>query len=79
MFDFETRVGSGSGSGMLRLVQDSDGTWKSGMIYTALLDLKDFKENTGLRRPHRGNDSLAGGAIKGNWFERRQRQIEFLV
>ena len=76
MFDFETRVGSGSG--MLRLVQDSDGAWKGGMIYTALQDLKDFPEATGSRRAHGGNNSLVGGTIKGNWFERRQRQAEFI-
>lgn len=76
MFDFHTRVGSGSG--MLRLVQDSDGVWKGCMMYTALQELKDFKETTGLRRAHGGNNSLVGGTIKGNWYERRQRQIEFV-
>jgi hypothetical protein len=76
MFDFQTRVGSGSG--MLRLIQNSDGSWKGCMMYTALQDLKDFKENTGLRRAHGGNNSLVDGAIKGNWLERRQRQVEFV-
>ena len=76
MFDFQTRAGSGSG--MLRLVQDLDGSWKGCMMYTALQDLKDFKESTGLRRAHGGNNSLVGGTIKGNWLERRQRQVEFV-
>jgi hypothetical protein len=76
MFDFETRVGSGSG--MLRLVQDSDGIWKGCMMYTALQELSDFKENIGPRRAHGGNNSLMGGAMKGNWLERRQRQVEFI-
>ncbi|KAF4627591.1 hypothetical protein G7Y89_g10565 [Cudoniella acicularis] len=76
MFDFETKVGRGSG--MLRLVQGPDGVWKGYMIYTALQELKGFEENAGIRRPHGGNNSLVGGAIKGNWLERRQRQVEFL-
>lgn len=76
MFDFETKVGRGSG--MLRLVQDVDGTWKGCMIYTALQELKGFEDNSGLRRAHGGNNSLVGGAIKGNWLDRRQRQKEFL-
>lgn len=76
MFSFETKVGRGSG--MLRLVQGSDGVWKGYMIYTALQELKGFEENAGERRPHGGNNSLVGGSIKGNWLERRQRQVEFL-
>ncbi|KAH8648890.1 putative flavin-containing monooxygenase YUCCA3 [Tricladium varicosporioides] len=76
MFDFETKVGRGCG--MLRLVQGSDGTWKGYMIYTALQELKGFEENAGDRRPHGGNNSLEGGAIKGNWLERRERQKQFL-
>ena len=76
MFDFKTRVGSGSG--MLRLVQDSDGVWKGCMMYTALQELNDFKESTGSRRAHGGNNSLLGGPIKGNWLDRRQRQMEFV-
>jgi len=76
MFDFETKVGRGSG--MIRLVQGSDGVWKGYMIYTALQELKGFEENKGDRRPHGGNNSLIGGAIKGNWLERRERQKEFL-
>ncbi|RDW69808.1 putative flavin-containing monooxygenase YUCCA3 [Coleophoma cylindrospora] len=76
MFDFETKVGRGSG--MLRLLQDVDGTWKGCMIYTALQELKGFEDNSGLRRPHGGNNSLVGGAIKGNWLDRRQRKLEFV-
>ncbi|KAE9367489.1 putative flavin-containing monooxygenase YUCCA3 [Stipitochalara longipes BDJ] len=76
MFSFETKVGRGSG--MLRLVQGSDGSWKGYMIYTALQELKGFEEKAGDRRPHGGNNSLVGGSIKGNWLERRQRQVEFM-
>ena len=76
MFSFETKVGRGKG--MLRLVQGADGVWKGYMIYTALQELKGFEESSGERRPHGGNNSLVGGSMKGNWLERRQRQIEFL-
>ncbi|KAG9236558.1 putative flavin-containing monooxygenase YUCCA3 [Amylocarpus encephaloides] len=76
MFDFETKVGRGSG--MLRLVQGVDGEWKGYMIYTALQELKGHEEAAGHTRPHGGNNSLVGGAIKGNWLERRERQKEFL-
>lgn len=76
MFDFETNTGRGSG--MLRIVQGADGIWKGYMMYTALKELKGFEEKDGHRRPHGGNNSLLGGAIKGNWLDRRQRQREFL-
>ncbi len=76
MFDFETKTGRGSG--MLRIVQGADGIWKGYMMYTVLKELKGAEENAGYRRPHGGNNSLLGGSIKGNWQERRQRQLEFL-
>ena len=76
MFDFETKIGRGSG--VLRIAQGADGVWKGYMMYTVLKELKGAEESTGHRRPHGGNNSLLGGAIKGNWQERRQRQLEFL-
>lgn len=76
MFDFETSVGNGSG--MLRLVQGLDGVWKGYMIYTALKELKGFEAGEGYRRPHGSTEKLPGGISKGNWAERRQRQVEFL-
>lgn len=77
MFDFETKIGRGSG--MLRLVQGPDGFWKGQMIYTALQELKGFEDKAGAQRPHGGNEYLATEeAARGNWLERRQRQIEFL-
>jgi hypothetical protein len=75
MFDFESEFGSGSG--MVRLLEDSSGVWKGCMIYTALQEMKDCKELSGVRRPHGGNNSLIGGAMKENWLERRQRRMEF--
>ena len=76
MFTFDSSVGSGKG--MIRLVCLPNGTWKGHMIYTALQELHGFKEATGDLRPHGGNNSLKGGAIEGNWYERRQRQKDFL-
>ena len=76
MFDFESKVGSGSG--MVRLLEDPNGVWKGSMIYTALQELEDFKELSGVSRPHGGNNSLIGGAMKENWLERRQRMMEFI-
>ncbi|KAF2085830.1 putative flavin-containing monooxygenase YUCCA3 [Saccharata proteae CBS 121410] len=76
MFTFETKVGRGKG--ILRIVQGKDGAWKGYMVYTALQELKGYEDLAGARRPHGGKNSLEGGVIKGNWYERRQRQIEFL-
>ena len=76
MFTFDTAVGSGKG--MIRLICLPNGVWKAHMIYTALQDLRDFKATSGDLRPHGGNNSLKGGAIEGNWYERRQRQKEFI-
>jgi len=73
MFDFETKVGRGTG--MIRLVQGSDGIWKGYMIYTALQELKDSEEKKGDKRPHGSNEF---DVEKGNWAERREKQKEFL-
>lgn len=75
MFDFETKVGRGSG--MIRLTQGEDRIWKGQMIYTALQELKGFEDKSGARRPHGSNEILADGK-EGNWLDRRERQIEFL-
>lgn len=76
MFHFKTKVGRGKG--FVRLAQGEDGAWKAHFLSTSLQELKDHEENTGLRRPHGGKNSLEGGIIKGNWQERRERQKEFL-
>jgi hypothetical protein len=75
MFEYKTTVGTGKG--MLRLVL-LNGEWKAHMIYTCLLSLKDAPEAAGDLRPHGGNNSLKGGVAQGNWYERRQRQAEFM-
>ena len=76
MFSFQTSVGSGKG--VIRLVCLPNGIWKAHMIYTALQELNDSPEKSGDLRPHGDNNSLKGGAMEGNWLERRQRQKEFL-
>ena len=76
MFTFQTSVGSGKG--VVRLVCLPNGVWKAHMIYTALQELHGFNEMSGDLRPHGGNNSLKGGAIEGNWQERRERQKEFM-
>lgn len=76
MFSFETSVGTGKG--MVRLVCLPSGQWKAHMIYTALQELHAAREIAGHFRPHGGNSSLKGGAAEGNWYERRERQKEFL-
>jgi hypothetical protein len=76
MFSFETKVGTGKG--MIRLVCLPNGAWMAHMIYTALQELHCAKEIAGYNRPHGGNNSLKGGAVEGNWYERRERKKEFL-
>ncbi|KAF2839693.1 putative flavin-containing monooxygenase YUCCA3 [Patellaria atrata CBS 101060] len=76
MYTFETAVGRGRG--MIRLTQDVHGQWKGYLISTALFELKGHEEAAGHDRPHGGKNSLNEGKVKGNWFERRERQREFL-
>lgn len=75
IFDFETKVGSGSG--VIRLIQNQDGEWKAYAVSTSLESLNGHEERTGLARPSGANNSLAGGSMGGNWYERRQKQTEF--
>lgn len=76
IFDFETVIGSGSG--VIRLVEDMSGVWKGCMVYTALQELNEHKEISGFNRPHGGNNSLNSGSIKGNWLDHRQRKLDFV-
>lgn len=73
MFDFITDIGKGVG--VIRLLEDTDGSWKGCAIYTSLQELNAYREMSGVNRPH---NSLIGGAIKGNWLERRQRKSQFV-
>ena len=76
IFDFATHLGSGTG--VIRLLEDTNGVWKGCLVYTALQELNEHKEFSGVNRPHGGNNSLIGGTIKGNWLERRERKLKFV-
>lgn len=76
MFFFETKIGRGSG--FLRLTPDAEGRWKAYAVYTSLQELKGAEEPLGPKRVYGTLDSMPGGPSKGTWFERRQRQVEFL-
>ncbi|KAJ5221561.1 flavoprotein CzcO associated with the cation diffusion facilitator CzcD [Penicillium citrinum] len=76
LFHFETRIGRGSG--VLRLTQEEPGKWKAFSVYTSLQELKGFEEPLGENRAYGTLDSMPGGVEKGTWFERRQRQLDFL-
>jgi hypothetical protein len=76
MFFFETKVGKGTG--MLRLTQAEDGTWKAYVVYTSLQELKGSEEPLDAKRAPGTKESMPGGFSGGNWYERRQRQLEFL-
>ncbi|KAK2755019.1 hypothetical protein FQN54_006547 [Arachnomyces sp. PD_36] len=76
MFFFETKVGKGTG--MLRLTPTEDGTWKAYVVYTSLQEIKGSEEPLGARRAPGTKEDMPGGFNGGNWYERRQRQREFL-
>lgn len=76
MFFFETAFGSGTG--MIRLTQGSDGRWRAYAVYTSLQELKGAEEPLGKRRAEGTTESMPGGLLGGTWIERRERQKEFL-
>lgn len=76
MFFFETAFGTGSG--MLRLTQATDGRWKAYAVYTSLQELKGAEEPLGKRRPEGTTESKSGGLDGETWIERRERQKDFL-
>lgn len=76
IFFFETRVGRGSG--VLRLTQNEAGTWKAYSVYTSLQELDNFEEPLGSKRAEGTIETMPGGLSKGNWLERRKRQLEFM-
>lgn len=76
MFFFESRVGNGTG--VLRLTVNEAGQWKAYAVYTSLQELKQFKEPLGVNRAEGTIESMPDGLFKGNWIERRRRQVEFL-
>ncbi|KAJ7250746.1 hypothetical protein C8J57DRAFT_679664 [Mycena rebaudengoi] len=67
MFDFETKVGLGSG--VVRLVPQSDGTWKAHCMYTNLEGLKGFPEQIGSLRNAQPNH--------GKWAREREQAAAY--
>ena len=76
IFDFETKTGRGSG--MTRIVRGADEIWKGYMMFTVLKETRGYEESVRPRRALGGYSSLLGGAVKGNWKDRGERQLEFL-
>jgi hypothetical protein len=76
MFFFESAVGTGTG--MMRLTQASNGSWKAYAIYTSLQELSSAQEPLGKHRAYGTTESMPGGTAGGTWIERRERQKEFL-
>jgi len=76
MFFFESRAGNGTG--FLRLTMNEAGQWKAYAVYTSLQELKQIKEPLGVNRAEGTIESMPGGLSRGNWVERRKRQVEFL-
>lgn len=76
LFHFETKLGKGAG--VLRLTQEKPGEWKAFAFYTVLQELTGHEERLGERRAYGTIDSMPGGFSRGTWFERRERQLNFL-
>lgn len=76
VFTFQTYFGRGQG--VLRLTPDEEGSWKAYIVYTSTQELIGHEWAIGTNRPHGGKNTLEGGIIMGNWYERRQRQKEFM-
>lgn len=70
IFDFKTRVGSGSG--VVRLREDGDGAWRAWTFSTTLQALDDYPEMTSAQRA--GVDSFKREWGGENWLDFRNRQ-----
>ena len=66
----ETDVGKGHG--VVRLILDSDKTWKSYIFFTALEELADHPESTYTRRPQGVREGVH--PARGNWKDERSRE-----
>ncbi|PGG96233.1 hypothetical protein AJ79_09669 [Helicocarpus griseus UAMH5409] len=77
MFDFETETGRGSG--VLRLIPDTDRWWKAYMLSFTLKELKGFEEKSGATRPDGGSNSVIGDPRNETWLQRRQREKKFIT
>ncbi|ODH20516.1 hypothetical protein ACO22_05879 [Paracoccidioides brasiliensis] len=75
MFEFETEIAKGSG--VLRLVLDTDDVWKAYLLSFTLMALKGHEEKSGFSRPEGGSNSLLENSHRENWAERRIREKSF--
>lgn len=75
MFDFETEAGRGSG--VFRLIQGDDQSWKGCLISTMLQELKRAAEMTGSNRPLGAENTHMDARPLSNWQDVRQKQLEF--
>ncbi|EER39118.1 flavin-binding monooxygenase [Histoplasma capsulatum var. duboisii H88] len=66
MFDFETETGKGSG--MLRLVRDSDDIWKAYMLGFVLQGLKGYEEISSLNDSNKGSDAIVDNSRQEKSF-----------
>lgn len=71
---FTTKLGRGRG--VVRFVQDVDGTWRIWTLFTSLEELKGFEEPIGPRRPN----GVAHGyhSARKNWLDRRRDEENFV-
>lgn len=75
MFDFETEAGKGTG--MLRLVQDCDDSWRAYMLSFILQGLKGYEEKSGFDRPDEGTNVISKNPHGETWLEKRAREKSF--
>ncbi|KKZ65760.1 hypothetical protein EMCG_08435 [[Emmonsia] crescens] len=75
MFDFETDAGKGTG--MLRLVQDCDDSWKAYMLSFILQGLKGYEEKSDFDRPDEGTNAISKNPHGETWLEKRAREKSF--
>lgn len=66
----------GSGRGVVRLAQDSAGSWKIWTFFTSLEELKGFEEPTGPRRPTGAQHGYHRD--RKNWLDRRNEESSFV-
>lgn len=69
------RTTVGTGRGVLRLRQDTDGRWKAWILFTTLQDITGHEQARGERRPLRSPLNSSGS--RENWHDLRQRQFNF--
>ena len=76
MFTFETNTGSGQG--LVRLVEGENGGWEIYIMSLILQGFDSFPERTLKNRPYGGDNSSREGPVGGAWKEFREKQQQFL-